>query len=168
MSGPVVTREIVASDPFDSCDYYDTDESTDSLTHDRPNGAIEYHFDELHEKGVSILECIAKRGPVTVYGFDRQVVSDEEIESYARRAAETVAEAFDEEYGDPHDTVHAVNIHDLADALLPAIKEQIGKTTVYSCERVAERVYSPAEVEAVLRAECPQWFEPVASEASRG
>lgn len=148
----------MSDNKFDECVLFDCDEDTDSLGHDTPEGAIEAHFENMFWDG-AITKALDEAGDVTVYGWKRSTIPHETIQRYARNAAEHIDEAYaEDEWADP-DKQHHFNLGTLAADIAVVVADHISRMTVWGCERVAERVFTRDECEAILRKECPEWFE---------
>lgn len=150
---------------FDGADYFSTDEDCETLEHEHPVSAIEYLVDGYGARE-SIAAVLDEIGDVTVYAWRRKAVHELEWRAFGFRAAEVMAESFDEEYSDPDEGVlsqAAVHEPTLAKELGEVFRRHVtddGKhDPVWYCEKVAERVYTRAEVETLLREENQGWFE---------
>jgi hypothetical protein len=146
---------------FEGAEYYDCDDSVESLSRATPAEALEYYFDSLHKEGVSIEDDIAAYSPVTVYAWHRM---EPDLTIFAGGLVDTLAERIreDDELGmcdvDGYDPVKwdAGAIEKaIADAIAP-----FGKSVVpWCCEQTGNREYSAEEATAILREQCPTWFK---------
>jgi hypothetical protein len=149
---------------FFNADYYATSEDFETLEHETPSAAIEELVDGNSHRG-GALGSISFLGTITVYAYQRKSVNGSDWVHLGKRAAEKMAEWFDDEYGGSDESVLSrTGVHKpTLDAELGEVfKRHVtdsGKTDpVWQCERVGERAYSSAEVEALMREENPQWF----------
>ena len=155
---PARSPEGIKRDPFDNADFYDDGEGG-PLIHESPEDAIAAIIDAGF--GRNVTEAIEKNCPLQVTAWARKKVTEDWIANEAERMAEDLNDSIEESFGDP-DGYHEDRIveqSDLQTALADLIREQTADCTPYQCERVGTRVYSAQEVEAILRQECPEWFE---------
>jgi hypothetical protein len=91
--------------------------------------------------------------PIEVVGYRRLEVSERWITSAAERLFESFVESFDDEFGGDDtcfalkDSEEAPAVARVRDALAIAIKEH---ATVWACEEVSRRTWSPDEIVSVL------------------
>ena len=104
---------------------------------------------------------IAKLSPITMSAFVPRSIDGRWITNRARDLLEEAADRFSEEFGNPDGSDDDLD-ENAYRAVMPAAIEVLtifyGRGRVYSCEKVAERVYDAAEVECILRERCPEWF----------
>lgn len=144
------------SDPFDDADFYDCCEDCEELSHETVEDAIAAHIDDRGPG--DILADIVAATPLTVYAYKREVVSESWLASASRVLAAHLDELWGEEYGDP-DGRNNPDEEQIAAALFPGIAAAVKPWRVWRCKEVATREYSAAEVEALMRAANPDWFE---------
>jgi hypothetical protein len=159
---PGYAEPTPAPDPFDAADYY-TCTDPEVLHAESPEEAIQEHLEMWMSPGCDTVATIAGHCPLTVRAFARMKVAPHWIARQAKLMLDTACEQWSEEYGgddgnydnEPSPTEIAACLPD-AVALLTKL---YADSVPYQCEVSAERVYSAAEVEALLRVECPEWFE---------
>ena len=144
---------------FEGCVYYACNDP-EELCLESPEEAIVERW-ILHDT-----KCPLARESIpemTVKGYVRDEI---DIESESESCAETAVERFDEylsdEYGDPngdHKAISKESREVLVSELTAAFAKALKSVTVWRCSIAASRTYSPTEVEAILRAEMPEWFE---------
>lgn len=117
----------MTNDPFYAHDYFATDMLAETLHHEHVEDCLE----DYENNGGTY--------PVTVYAWDRKAAPSEgEVAWIAGSLAETVANWWCDEWGDPEGDTDT-------DALKEAFREKltawVKERAVWSCERVAERVF---------------------------
>ena len=65
----------------------------------------------------------------------------------------------DDEYSDPDDDQHGPGSDKFIEELTPVLQAAIDRVRVWQCEKVAEKTFSVEEVLAIMKKECPSWFE---------
>lgn len=147
-------------DLFENADYYDCRDS-ESLSHETVSEAIEELFDCWAAPDGNMSELIKELSPVTVTAYHRREISDAEWSHVALHAAEAILESLDEEYGDPDDHVERSQEQSLAATLAPVIRDWCKENyQVWQCRSAGKREYTAEQVEAMMRAENPDWFKP--------
>lgn len=130
----------------------------EQLSLESPEEAIEEVVDRVAAD--SIQEAIAKVCPLTVKGYAPNEMDMDWVASLSERAVEHFEESIQDEYGDPDgDSLIEKNKPALTKAIAAAFRAAVQGVTPWSCAVVETRVYTAAEVEAILREECPEWFE---------
>jgi hypothetical protein len=144
---------------FENADWYDA-RNQDHLQHDSYQEEIEALVDSHCEPGCDVREVIAKLGEVTVRAFDKQGVTDKWIEDEAATLVEYAMEHFDEVYGgeDPSELSTEEQAH-FQSRMQAVVGDIVAKLTVYPCDEVASRTFSPEEIETMMRTHRPDWFE---------
>lgn len=140
------------ADLFDCCD-------SEELTYDSPGEAIEQLLDGEFEKGEPIVDCIARLSPVTVHAYKRVKVREEWIAKEADSEIECLWEHFLDEFWHPHDPPDVDVSAELRAAAAAMVRLAVEQWDVWKCEPAGKRTYSAAEVEAMMRDQCPTWFE---------
>lgn len=160
------------ADPFEGADYYDCADNAEHLEHGTPVDAIAayvYDWAEVMPDKPDVAKFIAEEmtlqertlGAFTVTAYARMVITENDLRTAAEMAAEYALEQLDDEYGDPDGGYATEDAPLLADALLPTLREWVKEHFhVWNCKRVAQRTYTAAEVDALLREHRPEWFEP--------
>lgn len=149
----------MTTNAYENADFYDACSNPEDLRHESPEEAIEHMLDRL--PGDNILEMIADRSPCKVVAWSRREVPEREVGGWAAQAAEEFTERFAEEYGSPDGDDGFTNeiTQALTEGLQAIFRKTIDSVTIWACEEVAVREYSAAEVEAIMREHCPEWFE---------
>lgn len=144
-------------DAFDSADYYDCDDSAETLTHGSPAEALEDHLQGFATFGANEpWRVIAERaGEVTVYASRRREVKDGDVRRLAERMAEWLDEAWRDEDGfGPPDYDDEPLVAKIAERLLPVVRDIVtgpnALLEVWACERCGERTYTPDEIVAEI------------------
>lgn len=148
---------------FDGHDYYDFDKGGE-LRHESVGELIadwaDTNCSRVGEPVSVTLDLVPPAG-LFVAAWQRRKIEERYIIAAALAATDTACESIDEEFGDPegspsfYDHAH----EQLAASIADALREALVDWTPWTCERVAERRFSRDEVEAILREECPEWFE---------
>ena len=149
------------TDAFDGADYYDCCDSQ-LLRHDSPSEAIEDMLDMWATPDCDMVALIEEHAPITVTAYHRSEITDAEWTAFALNAAAGILDSINEEYGDP-DGGHELRETEesLGAALEPALRAWCKEHyQPWRCNPSGERVYEAAEVEALMRADNPHWFEP--------
>lgn len=93
---------------------------------------------------------------MTIYAWDRVNIADEFPRQTTRWLAERLIEEVNENYGG-EDSCDGPSEETIVEALLPKVKELIDQFIPWRCEPTGQqRVYQPAEVEAILRETYPE------------
>lgn len=145
------------TDPFDGADFYD-DGDGGELTHEYPGDAIMDAVDGV-SAGCSVHEAIQKVSPLEITAWARETISSEWRRSMAERLTDVLTESLDDDFGRDPEGSHVVDKLDLQLQIESLLHEELADARPYRCTIVATRTYGPAEVEAILRQECPEWFE---------
>ena len=152
---------------FDNATYYDCSDP-EQLAHETVADALESIFDYSYEQGESITACIARLAPVIVTAYERMAIDEKWCARQAERLAENLTQTLEEEFGNPDGTTLVIENTQPIEALIRAAVDRAAKEArVWGCEAVATREYSATEIEAVLRAHCPSWFEEETQPAQR-
>lgn len=150
------------ADRYDAADFYDASDDPENLRCETDIEAIEALLDSWTEPNCDMATVIAEHGACTVVAWARRQVSDAELERHADFLAEAFSERIDDEYANPDgkpclsDGVDA----ELRAALLPVLRAAVTRANIWACEEVGRRSYSAEEVDAMMRDENPDWFEP--------
>ena len=136
---------------FDTADFYDCDENTERLHYRDPTDALENHLDScyLSESG----DHYEYPDELTVYAWKRTALADADKQWMADRLFDSLKELHDgSEYADPEESVKisAVAANAVGSALRAAVDAFYSHVTVWSCEQVAERAYTEAEMRTML------------------
>jgi hypothetical protein len=148
---------------FTNALYFDCREA-EEYTHSSPEEALEEYFDLHYDKDVPIIDLIAKHAPITMTGYDREPVSEAWMQGTAESLHESLEEIFGDEFGDPDGQWLQQRERDGAGekirrALIDAVRVAVASWDVWRCVAVGKKEYSAEEIEAVLREQCPEWFE---------
>jgi hypothetical protein len=170
-----MTETTDKPDPFETAEFYTCNEDQEILTLESWEEAIAEVVDDLDIRywqdlnnndkvDDGLVAAIRHNGPITVYAHSRETVTDAFVERQAERALEHIAEDFGENYGDPDNYEHdfddgAVKL--ALPAMISAIRAFLSHASVWRCEKVGERIFTPDEVEALMREHNPDWFDPV-------
>ena len=149
-------------DAFDSAEFY-TCRDPDLLTLESPVEAIEEWLDRVRVPGDDIVALIKRLAPIIVSAYDRQQVSDAWIEGTAESLLYHAAESFAEDFSDPagshDDGLGDAEFKSALPAMKAAVKQLVEHGDVWACERVATRDFDADQVTAMMREQCPEWFE---------
>lgn len=133
----------------------------ETLTLESPTEAIHEYLDSMYDPKADILTTIARCCPLTVTGFAPVDVDERWITSLAANAVERFVEHVEEEYGHPNGDVQQVT-DEKRDALEVAVRTAflaaVKDLRPWLCKKVESRTYTAEDVEAILRADCPEWF----------
>lgn len=149
------------SDAYETATYYDCADS-ETLSHEDPGEAIEEYLDNAMDPDCDVSAFISEHGPITMTAYVRQSVPDSWVQNVARSLAEGAAERYSEEYGNPAgapgEDIPYEAVTRAEAAIAATLWEMYAAGTVWACDRVAERVYEPAEVEQLMREYRPEWW----------
>lgn len=133
------------------------------LTLESPEEAI---VEMVEGRDLPLAETLAGLCPLTVKGYAPDTMDVKWVASLAERAVEMFDETVQDNYGDPDgDSLIEKNKPALTAAIEAAFRAAVADVTPWSCSTVEIRTYEAAEVESIMRAECPELF---AEEAPRG
>lgn len=145
-----------------AADYYDARDSED-LTHESIAEAVEEYLDCFIDRDREPIDAIREHAPIEVTAFRRRSVDGGWIEGTARTCLEHAAEAWGEEYGDPDggDEFDEADYDRALPAMAAVLRDFLDKDgpTVWACSPVGKYSYSAEEVEAMMRAHRPDWFD---------
>lgn len=156
--------------PFEGADFYDCDESAESLSHTTVADAVTYVLDVLashptpataEARLADLMDAIESVAPLEVVAFKRTKV---DLDDYADSLVDRLVEMLDEDemLADPegnHSVTEGLDHKALAEAIGKAIVPFSSQVKPWHCTVVARRVYSAAEIEALMRSANPGWFE---------
>lgn len=149
-------------DPFESASFYSCKEDNETLSYESPEEAIMYYAESFLTPGCDTEKVIRTEvGGVDCYAYSRKRVLDTWARGMAERMLEDLTETFVDDYSGPdgEDNIDEENFEDLFERLASVAADFVAQQTVWQCEQVAERTYSVEEVIAMMRQECPEWFE---------
>lgn len=143
------------SNPFDSAEYYSHREDETSLSYTDWSEALDdFLGNESYEHGV------------TIYGFTRAEVEPTELQLFANEAAERALELYDEEFGDPDESMsypsrelaayHKREQTKLAERLKPVLAEYFKGRVPWLFKQTGEREFSRDECVEFLRENAPE------------
>lgn len=135
---------------FDGATYYDTDDDCERLTHESPDEAIEAYVDRQWDNSLSDEANFEAIGPVTVYAWTRDTVSDAELVTYASWAADAFAEHFGDNHGAPDRDDDDAYMVDIVVGFIQVVRRVMKPEHVWQCTRVAEREYDEAAVKKAV------------------
>ena len=151
------------SDPkgaFERAKFYDC-RGSEVFTCKTPQEALIEYLGGSARLDEDRVALIVRRSPITMSAFVPRSIDGPWISNRAWGLLEEAADRFSEEFGDPDGGDDGLD-ENAYQAEMPAAVEVLtifyGHGRVYSCEKVAERVYDAAEVECILRERCPEWF----------
>jgi len=148
------TRQVI----FWSCD-----PDIEQLSHEDAEEALEYFIDDLRV-GTSFEDSLRAAAPVTLYGWARVEMSDNELDGWADCAVEHLVEMMDESvWGDPNGNSEIMGeaaSKRVQAAVLAALKTERdnGHLAPWSCEVVEKRELDAATLVAEARRIAPHWF----------
>lgn len=157
-------RPLVSKDPlFDSAEYYDWRDN-ETLQHECVEAVLEDWADLHYEKGVNIREMIAQNCPVEITAYKRDEIDERHRARMGASLADSLAEFLAEDFGDMDGDIPGWSKdveRDVASEFAQLIERLFEKHKIHSwrCEPVATRILDASEVETILRAENPDWFE---------
>lgn len=140
-----MNKQIV--DVRNSAKFYDCRDS-EQLSLGTEEEAVEEWLEFWMTPGVDVVALIAKQAPVTVRGYDPEVIDvDREAKSMAESLIERAIEYFDENFGNPDgDTEIAEGAEKVAEeAVRAALVTLYGNMHVWRCEEVSKRVLNATE-----------------------
>lgn len=126
---------------------------------------IDYFDNYLEWSGVLTDEEIAKYCPLEVTGHAPAVINSNYIYSCAETAVDRFEESLCEDFGDPDgdgDVLSYTVKQNLREKIFDLFSEAAGTMTSWLCDVVEKKVYTAEELSAMLREECPEWFEELA------
>lgn len=139
-------------------DIYDADTEPERLIHDDPLEAIEAKCDDV-DASEGLTAAIRSLAPLTVTAYKRERVTDAWVQGVAERVIDRVSEDFDEAYGDPED-FDAIAVTDQHRALAQSLVRTMTRAAhVWRCEPSGEVTLTADELEALMRIECPEWWD---------
>jgi len=146
-------------------DYWDCDESTDSLSHDDPQSALEEHLDGwlMPHDSRGIEAQIWEIGPVKIWPWHRQSIDAKEVERLTKHLLEEADEWLCENtiLADPEggDLLSKQTREKHQPAMAATVAALCADASVWHCERGEAITLTADEVIALLREQCPEWFE---------
>lgn len=147
-------------DPFDSATYYTTDDSAETLSCESVSEAIEQGLDAWASPDCDMVELIREHAPITIYAYEREVLNEAYVESWAESALERLYEEWCDEYGGPDgDDEFEKATRDALPEQVALFKKIVAQVPVWRCKQVALRVYNADEGEKMLREDSPYLFE---------
>ena len=157
---------------FPKAAYYDCCDS-DQLEHETPEEAVEYLIEQaVDHKDEPVLDTIRSVSPVTVTAYERHAVTDEWINRIAGSAVEQAADSWEEEYGNPDGAAVSFSPKAVAAAevaMARVLREFWSSVDVWVCDPIEPLVVlDAAQVEEMMRAYNPEWFEPAALTDAKG
>lgn len=144
------------SDPFDNAELYDACEA-DPIRHETPEAAVKERVQQLLDPRTEATfdQQVLAVGEVGVTAFNREVITFQFIRSLLERLADTVSDAWAEDYGDyeeqdslPDDAKAA-----FVEAIRPHVLTLLESKPVFRCVPVGDRVYSPQQVLEIMKGE---------------
>ena len=158
----MMTREELnaAQQAWPDCAYWDVDDTTDRLTHRVVRDALEYAIDSAFKKGQSTEACIRENWPegVTIYGWTRKVVDEEDIRRLTDAAVDAVLQAWvDMELGDPDDDEEKGDV--LPKMFEEAVRKDVETRFVWACDQTHELELTLDELLGIARLSFGDWFE---------
>jgi hypothetical protein len=143
---------------YENADLYDAVEDTEELAHATPAEALASYVEMCVHPAEEMAAAILRRGPINIFAYKRMPVDDTWAAREAYRAAEMIAEDFDDEYmGDDH-ALGDEELKALEAALRTVITATFADVKPFQCEGCGDRTYSPEEVLALVKGEKPEWF----------
>ena len=148
---------------FPKADCYDC-RNSETLSHETPEEAIEYLIDNEGLPRETMGEIIKRLAPVTVTGYVRRLVTDEWIGRIAGSVVEGAVDSWEEEYGDPDgvtgDAITTKAVTRAEGTVARALRELYADARVWPCDPIKPSiVLDAAQVEEMMRAYNPEWFE---------
>lgn len=127
------------------------------LTLESPEEAI---VEMIEGRDRPLADTLAELCPLPVKGYAPDTLDVKWVASLAERAVEMFDETIQDNYGDPDgDSLIEKNKPALTAAIEAAFRAAVADVTPWSCGTVEVRTYDAAEVEAIMRAECPELFD---------
>lgn len=155
-------RDLIRSWP--DCDYWDTDETVRVLTHDDVLSALEDAISNLSDASdkrpleVQIREAWPES--LTIYGWRRHELTQEEIKKIAIHATEAALDYFRDtlELGNPDDD-DAEPHRSLPELFEKALTEDMGTRFIWNCDQTDSIKLTTDQIVALARSEWKEWFE---------
>lgn len=150
-----------ARDKFNGvhADYWDCSDP-EGLTHEDPISALEEWIDSHLEPGCDTEAIIREMGNITVEAYERDTISDGDIQSVAEQALDAACEYFCENFGDPEGDDHDLNVAQYKPAFEAAVRALYADTKVWRCSVTSTVELTPDEAIEIMRVERPDWFAP--------
>lgn len=146
---------------YDGADLYGIDGDDGPVTYFDEWECICEKLERIIEGADDVEQAICDYGPMTVGAYqDNDTRASKEIAALAIRCADLCDESWCDEHGDPNGDSNMSEAERVAfgKALEPIIRENVSRK-VYPTKRCASRTYSPDELIAMARENCPEWFE---------
>jgi hypothetical protein len=149
---------------FPEADYYACNDP-ETLTHETPEEALEDHLDGFLGPKMTVAEVVAaiRENSITVTAYRRGTVSEKLMEQWADNLLESLGETFSDEHGDPDAGPCDAFPDDAEKVMREAVKSIVSRSTVWRCEAIGEVDLTPDQIEKLMRAQRPDWFEEDAS-----
>lgn len=129
----------------------------EQLSLESPEEAI---VETVEGRDLPLAETLAKLCPLVVKGYAPDTMDLEWVASLAERAVEQFDETIQDNYGDPDgDSLIEKNKPALTAAIEVAFRAAVTGVTPWACSTVEIRTYDAAEVESIMRADCPELFD---------
>ena len=159
-------REVILAERRRDADkwprnYFDCGDA-ERLQHEDVEDAVEEWVEMWLSPGCDVAAEIRAHAPVTVTEYQRAVVDDGFALGVAGALLERAAESFGEEFGDPDgddDGIGEDEQAQLLPAMVAVVRRLYDSARVWNCEKIGERVLGAEEVEKMMRAHNPSWFE---------
>jgi len=131
------------------------------LEYESPEEAIESWVDGWLSPGCDTAKIVHETLPVTTVGcYKRSVIPDKWKVDLVERLLDELDERFaDSDFADPDGAPDNEAKTAAAKAMREAVDAYLDKAGVWACEQVAEVELDKEQVEAILRAHCPEWFD---------
>ncbi len=141
-------------------EYYSCTDS-DTLVHGDEAEAVADWLDGWMSPGCDVLAVIRARSPIEVIAYEREVMPDNFASNVAARLVESAIEDWGEDFGPADDApdVDDAAIKAAEEAVTAALRALYATMTVWRCAQVSKHLLSAEEVEAMMRAHSPEWFE---------
>jgi hypothetical protein len=147
---------------FDNADVYDACDN-DSLDKETPEEAVVERVEQLLDPRTeaTLEQQVLAVGEIEVTAFSRESIAPQFVRNLLERLAETVSDAWAEDYGNTEemDSLPEDSKEEFARNIEVAVYKLLGSKDVYRCLPVGSRVYSPKEVLDIFKEERPEDFE---------
>ena len=146
---------------FPDADFYDCDKDTEEFYWASPVEAVEKWLAGCWSPPPDVLAFIRAQSPLTVYCWRRVTFGEADIVSFAIAAQERVADEWADGYSDPESFPRPETFAQPLPEFIAAVRAFTKDRKPWRCEVCAEVTLTAEQVEAMMRAKKPEWFDEV-------